>query len=64
MFDRLTLVFYSADSIDNCGVFISYDRESISNACNFFCNFVLLRYQVIIMICKHGAVSRSQLYSQ
>ncbi len=35
MFDCLILAFYSADSIENWGVFLSYNRESKSN---FFCN--------------------------
>ncbi len=43
MFDRLVLAFYVADSIENWGVFLSYDRESKSNACDFFavCSAVL-----------------------
>ncbi len=36
MFERLGLAGYSADSIKNCGVFLSYYRESKSNACDFF----------------------------
>ncbi len=43
MFDCLGLAFYSADSIENRGVLLSYDRESKSNACDFFaiCSVVL-----------------------
>ncbi len=39
MFDRLVFTFYWADSIENCGVFFSYDWDLKLNACNFFCNF-------------------------
>ncbi len=63
MFDRLVLAFYSVDPIENWGVFLSYDWELKSNMCVFFfLQFVLWRYQVIIMIRKHDAISRSQLY--
>ncbi len=37
--DRLDFTFYWPDSIENCGVFFSYDRESKLNSRNFFCNF-------------------------
>ncbi len=36
MFDCLVLAFYAADSIENWGVFLSYDWESKSNMCDFF----------------------------
>ncbi len=38
MFDRLGFTFYWADSIENCGVFFSCDRESKLN-CDFFVIF-------------------------
>ncbi len=36
MFDRLVLTFYSVDSIENWEVFLSYNRESKLNSCDFF----------------------------
>ncbi len=36
MFDHLVPAFYSADSIENWGVFLLYDRELKLNACDFF----------------------------
>ncbi len=36
MFHCLVLTFYSVDSIENWGVFLSYNQESKSNACDFF----------------------------
>ncbi len=39
MFDWLIFAFYWAGSIENCGVFFSYDRESQLNACEFFVIF-------------------------
>ncbi len=42
MSDRLVFAFYWADSIENCGVFFSYDRESkwtTAIFCNFFVAF-------------------------
>ncbi len=36
MFDWLVFAFYWADSIENCGVFFSYDQELKLNACDFF----------------------------
>ncbi len=39
MFDRFVFGLYWADSIDNCGVFFSYNRESKINACDFFVFF-------------------------
>ncbi len=51
MFDRFVLVFYSA-----------FIRPRIEIKCvPFFLQFLLWGYQVIIMIRKHGDVSRSQL---
>ncbi len=43
MFDRFVLAFYSADYIENWGVFLSFDQESKSNASDFFaiCSVVL-----------------------
>ncbi len=32
MFDRLVLAFYLVDSVENWGVFFSYDQESKLNA--------------------------------
>ncbi len=39
MSDLLVFAFYWANSIENCGVFFSYDRESKMNACDFFVIF-------------------------
>ncbi len=39
MFDLLIFTFYWADSIENCEVFFSYNRESKMNACDFFVIF-------------------------
>ncbi len=41
MFDHLVFAFYWADSIENCGVFFSYDRdrESKMNTCDFYVLF-------------------------
>ncbi len=39
MCDRLVFTFYWADSIENCGVFFSYDRESKLNGCDFLVIF-------------------------
>ncbi len=36
MFDRLVLAFYLADSIENWGVFLSYDWKSKSNVYDVF----------------------------
>ncbi len=36
MFDHLILTFYSEDTIENGGVFLSYNQESKSNACDSF----------------------------
>ncbi len=57
MFDFLILTFYWVNSIENWGVFLSYNRESKSNAGDCLLQFVLWRYQVIITIRKHSAVS-------
>ncbi len=59
MFDRLIFAFYKVDSIENWVLFFILLRIEIEHV-RFFCNLVLWRYQMIIMIRKHGVVSRSQ----
>ncbi len=39
MFDQLVFTFYWVDSIENCGVFFSYYRDSKLNACDYFVIF-------------------------
>ncbi len=42
VFDRLVFAFYWVDSIENCGVFFSYAKESKLNACDFFVIFYVV----------------------
>ncbi len=63
MFDRLVLMFYSVDSIENWEVFL-HTTENRNRTHAIFSQFVLWCCQVIIMMRKHDAVSRLQLYSQ
>ncbi len=42
MFDRFVFGFRWADSIENCGVFFSYNQESKLNARDFFVFFSVM----------------------
>ncbi len=46
------------------GEYFFHITENRNRTRTIFLQFVLWHYQVIIMICKHGTVSSSQLYSQ
>ncbi len=46
------------------GIISCNTTENWNQKCVIFLQFILWRYQVIIMVRKHGAISRSQLYSQ
>ncbi len=46
------------------GEYFFHTTKNLNQTCAIFLQFVLWCYQVIIMICKHGAVSCSQLYAQ
>ncbi len=55
MFDHLVLAFYSVDST-KIEVYFFHTTENQNRMHAIFLHFVPRCYQVIIMICKHGAI--------